>query len=218
MTPTRIALVLSLPLALGALGGCAKKGDLVLDSGVGVTALRSPCPRVGIPEYTGDITLFSAPGRTDADAIDVVASMTRLRSTCNDSAEKMYTEATFEVQARRTDTSAARRVELPYFVTVVRGGSAVLSKRVGTVSVDFAAGQERASASGRAGAFVDRAEATLPEDIRKKLTQKRKSGDESAAVDPLTQPDVRVALARASFELLVGFQLDQNQIAYNATR
>ena len=45
----------------------------------------------------------------------------------------------------RRDTSAARSIELPYFVTVLQGGSAVVSKQVGTVRVDFAAGQDRAS-------------------------------------------------------------------------
>ena len=51
----------------GALAGCkGGGGELVVDDSVGVTALRSPCPVVGIPEMTGDITLMSAPGRTDA--------------------------------------------------------------------------------------------------------------------------------------------------------
>ncbi|MET0180486.1 MAG: hypothetical protein ABW194_08400, partial [Novosphingobium sp.] len=106
----------------------------------------------------------------------------------------------------------------PYYATVLRGGSAVVSKRLGTVVIAFADGQERAKASAQAAAYVNRAEATLPEDIRKKLTRKRKTGDETAAVDPLTEPDVRAALARAGFELLIGFQLDERQLAYNATR
>ena len=33
---------------------------------------------------------------------------------------------------------------LPYFVTVLRGGSAVVTKRVGNVTLNFADGQERA--------------------------------------------------------------------------
>ena len=33
-----------------------------------------------------------------------------------------------------------------------------------------------------------------------------------------SEPEVRAALARASFELLVGFQLTEDQLAYNATR
>jgi hypothetical protein len=34
----------------------------------------------------------------------------------------------------------------------------------------------------------------------------------------LDDPTLSVHVARASFELLVGFQLDQAQLAYNATR
>ena len=58
----------------------------------------------------------------------------------------------------------------------------------------------------------------LPEDVRERITRKRKAGDQDAALDPMADPEVRAALDRANFELLVGFQLDQDQIAYNATR
>ena len=221
MTPTRFFALTALPLlalALGSLGGCAKKGELVVDSGVGVTALRTACPSVGVPEYTGDITQFSAPGRTDAAGIDLTASLTNVRSQCNDSGDKVYTVADFDVLARRSDVRGARTVQLPYFVTVVRAGTAVIAKRIGTVSLSFADGQERAQAHAQAASYVDRAEATLPEDIRKRITAKRKAGDDTAAIDPLAEPDVRAALARASFEVLVGFQLSEAQIAYNATR
>jgi multidrug efflux pump subunit AcrB len=86
------------------------------------------------------------------------------------------------------------------------------------VTVQFADGQERAQAQGTAGAYVSRAAATLPEDIRQRITAKRRAGQEEAAVDPLNDPEVRAALASASFELLVGFQLTEDQLAYNATR
>ena len=221
MTPTRFLALTALPLlalALGSLGGCAKKGELVVDSGVGVTALRTTCPSVGVPEYTGDITQFSAPGRTDAAGIDLTASLTNVRSQCNDSGDKVYTVADFDVLARRSDVRGARTVQLPYFVTVVRAGTAVIAKRVGTVTLAFADGQERAQAHAQAASYVDRVEATLPEDIRKRITAKRKAGDDTAAIDPLAEPEVRAALARASFEVLIGFQLSEAQIAYNATR
>jgi hypothetical protein len=58
----------------------------------------------------------------------------------------------------------------------------------------------------------------LPDEIRQRITRKRKAGEIEAAVDPLTEPEVRAALERASFELLVGFQLNQDQLAYNVTR
>lgn len=206
-------------VALAAtLAGCKTKGEIVVDEGVGISAVRSRCPAVGIPDYTGDVTLFRAGGDKSAANIDVVAAMTNVRSQCSESESKVFTTATFDVQARRTDTRGPRQVSLPYFVTVLRGGSAVITKRVGTVTLNFADGQERAQAQGQGAAYIDRAEATLPEDIRTRITRKRKAGDADAAIDPLAEPDVKAAVARATFEVLVGFQLDQDQIAYNATR
>ena len=205
-------------LTAAALAGCRSEGDLVVEQGVGITALRTVCPAVGIPDYTGDVTLFSPAGARTADAIDVTAAMTNVRSTCDDSGERVYAVANFDVVAPRRNTQGARTVELPYFSTVIRGGSAVVAKRVGTVTLNFADGQARAQASGAAGAYIDRAEATLPADIRERITRKREAGEAEAAVDPLSEPEVRAAIARASFELLVGFQLNQDQLAYNATR
>ncbi len=210
----RIAIVTA---ALAALAGCKSSGDIVVDQSIGITALRTACPAVGIPDYTGDVTLFRGDERT-AEAIDVVAVMTNVRSQCDDTGEKVYSTATFDVLARRTDTRGARAVELPYFSVVLRGGNAVVSKQVGTVTVNFADGQERAQATGTAGAYIDRAAATLPPDIVERINRERRPGDEDAAIDPLTLPEVRTALSRANFELLMGFQLSEGQLAYNATR
>ena len=200
------------------LSACSNEGELVLQEGVGVTSVRSRCPAVGIPAYTGDITTFAQPNDKTLASMDVTATMTNLRATCDDTGARIYSEATFDVLASRRDTSAARSVELPFFVTVLQGGNSVQSKRVGTVTVNFAAGQDRAQASARAGAFIDAAAATLPEDIREQITRRREPGDPDAALDPLADPEVKAAVARASFEMLVGFQLTEDQLAYNATR
>lgn len=213
----RTRLLSAIALA-AALAGCAKQGDLVMGEGVGVTSILTSCPNVGIPDYTGDITTFRSPGNTSAANLDVTASITNLRSTCDESGAKVYSNATFDVLARRSDTRGARQVTLPYFSTVLRGGSAVVTKRIGSVTLNFADGQERAQATGQAGAFVDRAEASLPADIREQITRKRKAGDADAALDPLADPAVREALRRRTFELLIGFQLSEQQLAYNATR
>jgi len=206
-------------LAVAALAGCSKKGELVIDQGVGITAVRSKCPAVGIPDYTGDVTRFAAPGNTTADNIDVVAAMTDVRSTCNDSdGDKVYAQVSFKVLARRTDTRGARQVTLPYFVSVLQGGNTVVAKRVGAVTVYFADGEARAEVTGTGSTYIDSSAATLPDEIRERITRKREAGDPDAALDPLADPEVRQAVQRASFELLVGFQLDQESLAYNATR
>jgi hypothetical protein len=213
----RIA-ILAAVAGLTVLGGCRSEGDIVVEQGVGVSALRSVCPAVGVPDFTGDVTLFSPADARTADAIDVTAAITNVRSSCDETGEQVYSTATFDVVATRTDTAGPRTVSLPYYSTVLRGGTSVIAKRIGTVDITFAPGEARAQASGTAGAYVNRAEATLPDDIRERITRRRRAGDESAAIDPLTEPDVRAAIARATFELLVGFQLTEEQLAYNATR
>lgn len=216
ITPLRLAAMLMMGAALA---GCKTDGELVVDQGVGITAVRTVCPAVGVPDYTGDITTFRVPGDASAANLDVTAAITNLRSTCDETAgARIYTNATFDVLARRSDVSGARQVTLPFYSVVLRGGSTVVTKRVGQVTLSFADGQERAQARAQAGAYVDRAEATLPADIRAQITRRRKAGDEDAAIDPLSDPAVKAAVARATFELLIGFQLTEQQLAYNATR
>lgn len=210
---------LILPVAaLAVLTGCSSRGEIVIDEGVGITAVRGACPAVGIPDHTGDITLFRTPGSTAAADIDVVASMTNVRTQCSDEGAQVFSTSTFDVLGRRSDTRGARQVTLPYYVVVMRGGSAVVTKRIGNVVLDFADGAARAQATGQGIAYIDRAEATLPADIRERITRKRKAGDPDAAVDPLSDPEVRAAVDRANFEVLVGFNLDERQLAFNVTR
>ena len=207
-------------LSLLALAGCSKNhGELVVDDTVGVTALRTPCPLIDIPDMTGDVTLL-APGRLDSNAIDTVAVITNLRKSCDNGLHlpKLTARVDFDVLARRNDTHGARHIDLPYFTVVERGGATIVAKHVSTIGLDFADGQDRASAHGTASAVIDRAEATLPPAIHARLVRKRKPGDTDAAVDPLSLPDVKAALAKATFELLVGFELTDQQLAFNVRR
>ena len=199
-----------------ALGGCARNGEI--DPSGGITVTRNACPAVGVPAYTGDITLFDPPASRDSRAIDVVANITNLRSTCTETAGELAVNATFDVQARRSKPGGAREVILPYFATVVQGGRIVVSKRVSRVSIRFNDGDLRGSGTGGGSATVNRAAATLAPEIQERITRKRKAGDADAAIDPMADPQVREAVSRASFELLIGFQLSQDQLRYNATR
>lgn len=216
MKNARIVLLPS--LALLALTACSRDGELDIGAGVGVNVTRSGCPLVAVPDGTGDVTLFNPQSSQDANAIDVVATITNVRPTCSDGGEKIYSVAEFDVLARRSDPRGARSVTLPYFSTVVQGGSAVVAKRVGQVTVQFVDGQDRASAKGKAASFIDPSAARLPADIVAKITKKRKAGDSDAALDPMADPAVRAAVVRSSFELLVGFQLTEDQLRYNVTR
>lgn len=198
------------------LAGCARQGEF--DSSGGIIITRNACPAVAVPSHTADITLFDPPGSLDSRAIDVVADITNVRSNCADSGEDVVVTASFDVQARRTNPAGARDVVVPYFATVVQGGRVVVSKRVSRVALHFNDGELRAEAKGSANAYVNRAAVTLPAEIQERITRRRKAGDADAAIDPMADPQVREAVSRSSFELLVGFQLTQAQLQYNATR
>lgn len=197
------------------ISGCAGEGQI---TDQGVIAVRSACPTVAIPAATGDVTLFNPETSRDARAIDVVADITNVRSTCDETGANLASTVTFDVQAQRRDTRGARDVVIPYFAVVVQGGTVIQSKSISRVGLHFADGQARAETRGTASATINRAAATLPADIRTQITRTRKPGDPDAAVDPMSDPKVREAVQRVSFEVLVGFQLTPEQLAYNATR
>ncbi|NIJ36581.1 hypothetical protein FHR22_001230 [Sphingopyxis panaciterrae] len=204
--------------AMATVAGCAKDNEIDVSGGVGITSTRSACPSVAVPLQTGDVTLFDPATSRDASAIDVVATITNVTPQCNDTGEKVYQLANFDVVATRRDAGPARTVTLPYFATVLQGGTVVVAKRLSNVTINFADGQTRGTGRGQASAYVDRAASTLPADIQERITRKRKAGDQDAAIDPLSLPEVRAAVQRASFELLIGFQLTQEQLEYNVRR
>ncbi len=204
------------PLLLAlTLAACARNNELIEG---GVYTTRSACPIVGIPAATGDMTLFNPPSSRDAAAIDVTATITNLRATCQETADQIVSTATFDVLAIRRDATQARQVVLPFFDAAVQGGTQVVAKRVGQVGLNFPAGGYRAQTRAQATIRVSRAAATLPDNVRQILTRNRRPGDADAAVDPLTDPGVRAAVARATFEHLIGFQMSNDQLRYNATR
>jgi hypothetical protein len=179
---------------------------------------RSACPAVAIPTYAGDMTLFKPGTEANAANIDVVATMTNARETCSESAEKLVVDVSYDVLARRSTTAGARSVALPVFHSMVQGGNLLVSKQIGTVTIAFADGQDRAIGHGGARGSVARSAATVPDDVQKKINRKRKAGDLDAATDPLADPQVKAAIRAASFEVLIGFQLDERQLGFNVTK
>ena len=204
--------------AVTLLSACRHGGDLTSENGGGVYAVRSACPIAGIPAGTGDITLFNPPNSTDSRAIDVSATISDLRTTCQDSGNDVVSTATFTVVGLRRDAGPARQVVLPYFNVALRGGSQIAAKQVGQVVLNFAAGDLHGWARVQATVRVNRGAATLPANVRAILTRPRKAGEAEAAVDPLADPAVAKAVANATFEQLIGFELTQDQLKYNATR
>jgi hypothetical protein len=201
-------------LSLG-LAGCAREGDI---QQTGILTTYTACPPVAVVAPAGDVTLFDPPTSRDSTAIDVVALITNVRSSCNETGDQIVTNASFEVQAQRRDARGARDIVLPYFATVLQGNGNIVAKRVANVGLHFADGEYRATTTGAATSQVSRAAATLPEDIRRQITRNRRPGDADAALDPMADPAVRAAVDRARFELLLGFDLTADQLRYNATR
>ena len=205
-------------LAATLLAGCRHAGDLTTENGGGIWSVRNTCPLVGVPAGTGDVTLFDPAGSTDSRAIDVTATITDVRSTCQDAGNDVVSTATFTVVALRRDAGPARQVILPYFDVALRGGSDVAAKQVGQLALNFKPGGIHAWTRVQATVRVNRGAATLPDNVKRTLTQPRKAGQADAAVDPLSDPAIRSAVANATFEHLVGFQMSQDQLKYNATR
>ncbi len=201
-----------------AVSGCARDGQIDVSSGVGITASLNGCPSVAVPDGTGDVTLFGPSGNRSASDIDVVASISNVRSTCGEVGTQVGSNVTFDVTATRNNTAGARTVSLPFYSVVMRGGRDVVAKRVGSVTVNFVDGQRTVVVSASANAAIDAELTRIPDDVREKLTRRRNPGDVDAAIDPLADPAVRESLARVSFEHLVGFQLTDAQLAYNVTR
>lgn len=204
-----------LTLALLLATSCSKEMNVVPG---GVYLKRTGCPQLAIPGATGDITLFDPPGYSTAAAIDVVATITNLRANCTEDAANVVSTATFDVVATRRDPSQPRQVVLPFYSVAVQGGTDVVAKKVGAVALNFEAGSVRARTNSQSTVRIARSAVALPADIRRELTRTRRPGDADAAVDPLSDPKVRDAVARATFEHLVGFQLTPEQLRYNATR
>jgi hypothetical protein len=204
--------------AVVLLSACRHAGDITTENGGGVYAVRSDCPIPGIPAGTGDITLFNPQDVTDSRAIDVTAAITDLRASCQDVGSDAISTATFTIVALRRDAGPARQVVLPYFNVALRGGQTVAAKQIGQAVLNFAAGDIHSYTRVQATVRVNRGAAALPANVREILTRPRKSGEAEAAVDPMSDPAVAKAVADATFEQLIGFQLTPGQIKYNATR
>jgi hypothetical protein len=100
----------------------------------------------------------------------------------------------------------------------MRGGTRIMSKQESRVSIHFDDGQLRGTARGVGGAEIQKSLASLPPTVFDRLNRKRKATDSDASIDPMADPQVRATVNQANFELLIGFALTEDQLAYNATK
>jgi len=205
----RLSPVVSAALAALVLASCAKDDQIVK---------RSLCPAVSVAEYSGDMTRFDPPAQRDSGAIALTATVTNLRDACVEGTPDIADRVSFDVVAQRRDSAAAATITLPVFVAVTRGGEIVVTKQLVQVALAFPAGQTRALGHGSAATAIARNAVALPVSINRLITRERKPGETDAATDPLAEPKVRDAVRQASFEILVGFELTPDELAYNATK
>jgi hypothetical protein len=199
-------------LGLGAavlLAGCNTNPLLVT---------RSPCPAVAVPYHVGSVTRFEPPQSRNADAISFTAQITDLKGNCVEGPDFLTTEVSFVVAAQRRDKGPAKQVYLPMFVALAQGGNVLVSKQLTGVQLDFAEGALRAETRGGGRADVHRSAVALPPEMLERISRKRDADDPEALTDPLSEPQVRAAVRAASFEVLVGFQLDDASLAYNVAK
>ncbi|MEN9933013.1 MAG: hypothetical protein RIS17_1586, partial [Pseudomonadota bacterium] len=161
--PATLALVL-VPVLL--LAGCDRNPLIVK---------RSSCPAVAVAAYTGDVTLFRG-ATPDAANVDAVATITNVRDECAETADQFVSRITYDVVARRNDAAEARQVVLPVYAAVVQAGNIINAKQLSNVTVNFAAGQDRAVAQGTATAAVSRTAAAVPQAILDRINRKRTAG------------------------------------------
>jgi hypothetical protein len=199
-------LVVGLLVSALALSACNRNPLLVK---------RSSCPAVAIPSYAGSVTKFDPPQSRNADAIDFTAQLSDVQGSCTEGAEYLATEVAFTVTAQRRRPGPAREVYLPVFIGLAQGGNVLVSKQLTGVTLAFPEGGLRAEARGGARAEVHRSAVTLPAEVQERITRERKPDEADALVDPLSDPQVRAAVRAATFEVLVGFQLDDASLAYN---
>lgn len=176
---------------------------------------RSPCPAVAIPVHTGSYTRFDPAQSRDSTAIALTAQITDLQGICVEGADTLSTDVRFTVAAQRRAAGPAEEIYLPMFVAMAQGGNVLVSKQVTGVMLRFEQGQLRTETAGGARAEVHRSAITLPADVRERITRQRRPNEPDALIDPLADPQVRAAVRAASFEVLVGFQLDDASLAYN---
>jgi hypothetical protein len=199
-------ILFGLAAAALALAGCNRNPLLVK---------RSACPAVAIPTYVGQVTRFDPPQSRNADAIQMTAQITDVTGNCVEGPEYLATDVSFTITAQRRQAGPAKEIYMPMFVALAQGGNVLVSKQVTGVMLNFPEGQLRAEARGGARAQVHRSAVTLPPDVQERITRPRKADEPDALVDPLSDPQVRAAVRAASFEVLVGFQLDDASLAYN---
>lgn len=183
---------------LAVLSACQSSNPLLIT--------RTSCPAVAVVKYANSYTQFAPGANYRANGLELSAQLSDVQVACRESKTgDAVSTVSFEVSAGRASATGGSQVTVPYFIAVIEDGTTILSKQVYSAPLQFADGslhsQVRQSVSATTP-FVP----LPPEPDRKK---KREQFQEFAE-------DSRPKAAK--YEILVGFQLTEEQAAYNVQR
>jgi hypothetical protein len=185
-------------LAVLALGGCASTNPLLVT--------RTSCPAVAIVKYANALTSFRAGAGMDQSDVDFTAQISNVSVNCRNGQgdTAAQTDVSFDIGVQRGNADAASQAMLPYFVSVIQDGTTILSKTTYLAQIDFASKSGRTSS--RQTFKASTPGVPLPP------VQKKKRGDSDVLLDPDS------ASKAAKYEILIGFQLTDDQALFNISK
>jgi hypothetical protein len=193
MTPIRLILPFVATLALA---GCGTGNPLEVT--------RTSCPAVAVVKYANNLTQFAPGSRFSSSGIQLSAQMGNITINCRESAgSTSVSDISFEISAARATATTASQENVPYFVTVIQDGTNILSKQVYAAPLSFGEGALHA-------AVRQSVSATTPYVPLPAAPDKKKKRFEEFAED--SRPKA------AKYEILIGFQLTEEQATYNVQR
>jgi hypothetical protein len=167
---------------------------------------RTSCPAVAVVKYTNNYAQFAPGSNFSASGLELSAQMGDVTVSCLEGkGGAPVTQVNFEVSAARASASSASQQVIPYFVTIIEDGQTILSKNVYGAPLQFADGALRSAV--RQSFSASTPFVPLPPAPEKK---KRKEQFQEFAED--SRPKA------ARYEILIGFQLTEQQAAYNVQR
>jgi hypothetical protein len=193
---TLIRLILPVFASL-ALAGCG--------SGNPLEVTRTSCPAVAVVKYANSYTQFAPGSNFSSRGIEMTAQMGDVSISCKESAGKIsVSNISFEMSAARASATTASDVNVPYFVTIIQDGTTILSKQVYGAPLKFTEGALRTEVRQAFSASTPYVPLPAAPD-RKKKKQFEEFAEDSRPKS-------------AKYEIMLGFQLTDEQATYNVQR
>ena len=185
-------------LASLALSGCGTKTERYQ------TAIRD-CPTVSVLGNTGTVTKFG-PGGPNSGPYLFRSDISGLRVKCDRERKNVEVEMSFLEVASRNEGVTQSTVEFPFFMAVMYRGK-MIDKKIFTSKFEFAGNENRKGIVETFKTKLYFKEEGLSAKEQERLRKKRRN-------DPAFSGS-RVDAQLADYEILIGFQLDKDELEYN---